>query len=236
MTRGLAIAIAVAAASLAACRDEPRPPPREIAPPACTGAIAGTGVATHYDATGAGRCSFEPAPAERLVAALNAADYDRAAWCGACLDVAGPLGAVVVRVVDRCGGCKHGDLDLSREAFARIAPLSDGRTAITWRVVACPVTGPVVYRIKPRSNAQWTAIQLRNHRYPIARLEARGRDAAYRAMSRTDDNYFVAPRGLGPGPYALRVTDVHGHALHDAGIPLAAGEAHPGAAQFPSCP
>src|SRR5262249_50061263 len=148
--------------------------------------------------------------------------------------VTGPLGEVVVRVVDRCPGCRHGDLDLSREAFAAIAPLSDGRTKIAWRDVACPVTGPVVYQIKRGSNASWTAIQLRNHPHPTARPEARDAQGAYHAFARSDDNYFVA-RGLGPGPYALRVTDRHGHALDDA---IAAGEgvARPGAAQFPSCP
>jgi hypothetical protein len=52
----------------------------------------------------------------------------------------------------------------------------------------------------------------------------------------TDDNYFVAPGGLGPGPYPLRVSDVHGHALEDRAIALGDGTGQPGAAQFPSCP
>lgn len=245
--RGLASAFAVIAAGCAACRsDAPEPPPRprHEPVPACLGQFGATGVATYYDATGAGSCSLEPSPPpsrdpsrtspDRMVAALNAADYDHAAWCGACLAVAGPLGDVVVRVVDQCPGCKHGDLDLSREAFAAIAPLSEGRTKITWRVVACPVTGPVIYQIKRGSNAFWTAIQLRNHRTPIAGLEARDAQGAYRAIARGDDNYFVA-RGLGPGPYALRVRDIHGRVLDDA-IAAGDGVARPGAAQFPDCP
>jgi expansin (peptidoglycan-binding protein) len=198
------------------------------------------GEATYYDATGPGSCSFDPdgAPsADRLVAALNRPDYGHAAWCGACLAVAGPLGDVVVRVVDECPGCKHGDLDLGREAFARIAPLSAGRTKIAWHEVACPVTGPISYRVKPGSNAQWTAIQLRNHRYAIAGLEARDAGGAYRAIARGADNYFVATTGLGPGPYALRVADVRGHTLEDRGVALGGGgAAQPGAAQFPTCP
>lgn len=197
-------------------------------------AVAGS--ATYYDATGRGSCSFDPprAPSDRMVAALSGADYAHASWCGACLAVAGPLGDVVVRVVDQCPGCRHGDLDLSREAFAKIAPLSAGRTKVTWHEVPCPVTGPVVYQVKPGSNPQWTAIQLRNHRHRIARLEARDARGVYHAIARTDDNYFVAPGGLGPGPYALRVSDVHGHALEDSEIALGPA-AQPGAAQFPSC-
>ncbi|HEY6179508.1 MAG TPA: expansin EXLX1 family cellulose-binding protein [Kofleriaceae bacterium] len=242
--RGGAMVSAVIAAGCAGCHGEPPEPPHREPAPACPGQLAATGAATYYDATGAGSCSLEPAPSpsrdpahapvERMVAALNAVDYDHAAWCGACLAVEGPLGDVVVRVVDRCPGCKHGDLDLSREAFAAIAPLSDGRTKVAWRTVACPVTGAIGYQIKPGSNASWAAFQLRNHRYPIARLEARDAGGGYRAIARGDDNYFVA-RGLGPGPYALRVSDIHGHALEDTIAP-GDGVARPGAAQFPACP
>jgi expansin (peptidoglycan-binding protein) len=190
---------------------------------ACTGEpIAAAGEATYYDADGTGRCSFERAPRE-LVAALNGIDYAHGAWCGACLAVSGPGGEVVVRVVDRCPACKHGDLDLSRDAFARIAPLSAGRVRIAWREVPCPVAGPIAYQLKSGSNASWAAIQVRNHRHAIARLEAR-HGASYETLVRGDDNYFVAPAGLGAGPLALRVTDVRGQVLED------------GAGQFPMCP
>jgi expansin (peptidoglycan-binding protein) len=244
-TRAALAALAVVALGLAACRAESAEPPpsRGATGSGCSAAelaspIAATGNATYYDATGAGSCSFDPpgGASDRLVAALNGPDYAHAAWCGACLAVTGPAGAVVVRVVDQCPGCKRGDLDLSREAFAAIAPLSAGRTKIAWHAVPCPVTGPLVYQIKAGSNASWIAIQLRNHRHPIARLEARDAGGAYRAIPRTDDNYFVPPGGLGPGPYALRVTDAQGHALEDGAIALGDGVTRSGAAQFPSCP
>lgn len=224
------------AVALAACDRGPPPPPTPAPPLRCTGApLSATGSATFYDADGAGSCSFEPSP-DHMVAAFAGPDWSHARWCGACLAVAGPAGEVVVRVVDQCPGCKHGDLDLSREAFARIAPLSAGRTKITWHEIACPVTGPVAYRIKPGSSPHWMAIQLRNHRYPIARLEARDAGGGYRAIPRGDDNYFVAAGGLGPGPYALRVADVHGHTLDDAAIAAGHGAIRPGAAQLPVCP
>lgn len=254
--RGLALALVLVVVGLAACR-APSSQDGRAAPhaapvaartaehlatrgPACTAehtAVprAVTGRATYYELTGRGSCSFDPPrePADRMIAAVSGADYAHAESCGACLSVAGPLGDVVVRVVDLCPGCRRGDLDLGREAFAQIAPLSAGRTKVTWHEVPCPVTGPVVYQVKPGSNPSWTAIQLRNHRHRVARLEARDASGAYHAIARTDDNYFVA-RALGPGPYALRVSDVHGHALEDAAIALAPA-AQPGAAQFPSC-
>jgi expansin (peptidoglycan-binding protein) len=170
-----------------------------------------------------------------MVAAMNAADYQTATWCGACVNVTGPSGSVTVRIVDQCPGCAHGDLDLSREAFEKIAPLAAGRVAITWQEVACDVTGPIRYQFKDGSNAYWTAIQLRNHRYPIAKVEAQTQ-GAYATISRVDYNYFVETAGLGPGPYTLRVTDTRGHVLEDTAIQLGDNVERPGAAQFPACP
>ncbi|MCC7358504.1 MAG: hypothetical protein IT317_03455 [Anaerolineales bacterium] len=42
-----------------------------------------SGVATYYDATGNGACLFGEAPDDLMVTALNAVEYDTAAWCGA---------------------------------------------------------------------------------------------------------------------------------------------------------
>lgn len=202
---------------------------------AAPGDEAGSG--TYYAADGTGACGFDASPDDLMVAAMNAADYDHAAWCGACLEVTGPSGSkVTVRVVDECPGCAHGDLDLSQQAFQALSPLAAGRIAITWREVACSVTGPIGYHFKDGSNAYWTAIQLRNHRYPIAKLEAATAGGAWTAIPRLDYNYFVDASGLGPGPYTLRVTDARGQTLEDSGIALGASVTRDGAAQFPSCP
>lgn len=229
-----------AVAVLAACGTRGQRAPAEAGSPCVADPLSATGDATFYEPAGSapasGSCSFEPTPGDPMVAALNAPDYAHAAWCGACLAVSGPLGEVVVRVVDVCPGCKHGDLDLSREAFARLAPLSAGRVRVAWREVECPVSGPIAYQLKTGSSAHWIAFQVRNHRYAIAKLEARSARGAYEAISRADYNYFVASKGLGAGPFALRVTDVHGQVLDDAAITLGAGVARAGAAQFPACP
>lgn len=194
-----------------------------------------TGEGTYYDATGAGNCSFDPTPNDLMVAAMNDPDYGTADWCGACLEVTGPKGTSIrVRVVDRCPECKAGDLDLSRQAFEMLSPLSAGRIAISWREVACDVTGPLAYHFKDGSNEYWTAIQLRNHRYPIAKLEAM-KAGAYKTVQRLNYNYFVETSGLGPGPYMLRTTDVHGQVVEDSGIALGDSVTRAGSAQFPAC-
>lgn len=230
---------------LGACGSCSEHAPADAAAAQCAGdPISAVGDGTYYDADGTGACydaertggsRSEASARDRMVAALNGPDYAHAAWCGACLAVSGPSGEVVVRVVDQCPGCKHGDLDLSKEAFARIAPLSAGRVRITWHEVACPVSGPIAYHLKSGSSASWVAFQLRNHRYAIDRLEARGA-GAYQAIARADYNYFVAPRGLGPGPFALRVTDVHGQVLEDGAVALGDAVLRPGSGQFALCP
>lgn len=229
-----ALALCGALAACGACSSHA---PADAAAVVCTGEpISEVGEGTYYDADGTGACSFDASPDDPMVAALNGPDYAHAAWCGACLAVSGPGGEVVVRVVDKCPGCKHGDLDLGREAFARIAPLAAGRVRIAWHEVACPVRGPIEVQLKTGSSAYWVAFQIRNHRYAIDALEARRPDGAYQAVARGDDNYFVAAGGLGAGPYALRITDVRGQVLDEGPVALGDGVLRLGASQFPTCP
>ncbi len=204
--------------------------------PACAGAPAPeSGDGTYYAADGTGNCSFDASPDDLMVAAMNAPDYANAAWCGACLEVTSGSAKVTVRVVDQCPGCKHGDLDLSQQAFLILSPLAAGRIPITWHEVACPVTGAASYHFKDGSNPYWIAIQMRDTRYPIGKLEAKA-GGAWTEIGRLDYNYFVDASGLGAGPLALRVTDQRGHTIEDDAVPFAASTSAPSASQFPACP
>lgn len=208
----------------------------DAAPGSCDAAPADeSGEGTYYAADGTGNCSFDASPGDLMVAAMNAPEYQSAALCGACLEVTGPSGSVTVRVVDQCPECKRGDLDLSPQAFQQLAPLSAGRIPITWHQVACAVSGPIAYHFKDGANAYWTAIQIRNHRYPIAKVEAM-QGSAYIEIPRLDYNYFVQASGLGPGPYTLRVTDTRGHAVEDEGVALGDAVTRAGARQLDACP
>ena len=227
----LALVLSAVLAACGSCGHEEAP----AGGGSCAAPLAESGDGTYYAADGTGNCSFDASPQDLMVAAMNAADYASSAWCGACLAVTGPNGNVTVRVVDQCPGCKHGDLDLSQQAFAAIAPLSAGRVPISWQVVACDVSGPIDYHFKDGSNQYWTAIQIRNHRYPIAKLEAQGAGNAWQEIGRVDYNYFVDTAGLGAGPYTLRVTDIYGHVLDDTGIVPGDNVTRTGMAQFPAC-
>jgi expansin (peptidoglycan-binding protein) len=193
------------------------------------------GDGTYYAADGSGNCSFDASPNDLLVAAMNHPDFGTAGWCGACVAVTGPKGSVTVRIVDQCPECKKGDLDLSPQAFDRIADHAAGRVKITWHEVACGVSGPIGYHFKDGANAFWAAIQIRNARYPIAKLEAM-KGGAYVELARVDYNYFIKDDGLGNGPYQLRVTDQRGHVIEDTGIALGDNVTRTGASQLAACP
>jgi expansin (peptidoglycan-binding protein) len=195
------------------------------------------GIATYYDATGAGACSFDSSPDDLMVAAMNADEYDNAAVCGEYLEVTGPKGVTIIRIVDLCPECKSGHLDLSQEAFASIADLPQGIVPITWQLISPDLNGPIAYHFKDGSNQWWTAVQIRNHRNPIAKFEYRDANSRWVAVPRVSYNYFVQTNpGMGPGPYAFRLTDFYGNVLTDSGIPLVENGTVNGAAQFPPGP
>jgi len=195
------------------------------------------GIATYYDADGSGACLFGPSPEDLMVAAMNADEYENAIACGAYVYLTGPKGAVTVRIVDLCPECEAGHLDLSQEAFSRIAELVEGRVPITWQVLSPTLTGPIAYHFKDGSNQWWTAVQVRNHRNPVVRLEYLSQDGKWKDVPRTRYNYFVQTRpGMGPGPYAFRVTDIHGNVLTDYGVPHIENGTVSGTNQFPPGP
>ena len=195
-----------------------------------------TGIATYYYADGSGACGFEPSPSDLMVAAMNAQEYDHAAYCGAYVQVTGRQGTITVRIVDLCPECLAGHLDLSLQAFALIDDVDLGRVPITWRVISPAISGPIAYHFKDGSNQWWTAVQIRNHRNPIAKFEY-WNGSAWITVPRVDYNYFVQTNpGMGVGPYTFRVTDMYTHTLVDTGIPFIENGTLNGAGQFPPGP
>lgn len=214
----------------------PAPSPGPAPAPGVPGALSPTftGEGSFYGATGGGNCMFDPSPDNLLVAAMNAADYAGSAVCGEYVAVTGPKGSVTVRITDQCPECKKGDLDLSAEAFARIADPVAGRVPIHWAVVPGDVSGPVSYRYKEGSSRWWVAIQVRNHRLPVTALEIKpGGSSEWVAVPRTDYNYFVYPTAIATGPLQVRVTALGGVTLSDTLPEPVGGLQVAGTGQFP---
>jgi expansin (peptidoglycan-binding protein) len=170
-----------------------------------------------------------------MIGAMNQTDYQGSRVCGECVSVTGPKGTILIRIVDLCPECPVGNIDLSPQAFALIGDIPLGHVRITWQRVSCDVSGPILYHFKDGSNQWWTAVQIRNHRYPIYSLEYRTPQGAFKQVNRTEYNYFVEPSGMGAGPYTFRVTDIFGQVVLDTSIVHAENASVPGRSQFPPC-
>ncbi|WP_329339528.1 expansin EXLX1 family cellulose-binding protein [Streptomyces sp. NBC_00663] len=196
--------------------------------PSGTGSLAGrikpgvtySGVATFYDAgNGDGACTFGPA-GDVMTAAMNTADYESSKACGAYVQVRAASGAsITVRITNECPApCRVGQLDLSAQAFAKLAAPVKGEIPITWSLVSPGTTDTLSVRYKTGSSRYWCGIQVLGHRNPVARLEVRT-SGGWTVLPRAEYNYFLSEAGAGCGG-AIRVTDIYGEQLTVDGIAL----------------
>lgn len=191
--------------------------------------VSYSGDGTFYGATGAGNCSYE-AGGSLMVAAMNEADYENSQICGAYVTVRSGGKSVTVKIVDRCPECAVGDIDLSQEAFARLASASAGRIKITWTLESPPGLGPVAYKYKSGSTRFWCGIQIRDNRNPVRSLEVKVGDS-WKSLVRQEYNYFLSADGSGCGN-TIRVTDIYGNQLTDEGISISPDVIQRGHGQF----
>ncbi|WP_329493809.1 expansin EXLX1 family cellulose-binding protein [Kitasatospora herbaricolor] len=195
--------------------------------------VGNQGVATAYEAAdGNGACLFGPSP-DLMIAAMNHTDYETAKACGAYVLVRAANGAsITVRITNECPlPCAPGQLDLSQQAFAKLADLKVGRLPITWTLLS-PATAPATMsiRYKDGSSQYWCGIQVIGHRNPVATLEVRTAKG-WRQLPRTGYNYFLATDGNGCGG-TVRVTDVYGEQLTVDGIAIKPDVIQPTKVQF----
>ncbi len=193
-----------------------------------------TGEGTYYATVDTnGHCSFGNGTST-LFGAMNHTDYENSAACGMCARITGPNGSVKVKITNECPECAPGDIDLSQDAFTKLAPLSKGRIPISWVYERCDTTGPLVYHYKDGTHQYWNAVQIRNSKTGIAKLEAQV-NGQFISLPRESYNYFIANSGLGPGPYTFRITDVYGAVITESGVPFKANAdvPSPGSKQFP---
>ncbi|MFF3330439.1 expansin EXLX1 family cellulose-binding protein [Streptomyces sp. NPDC002888] len=175
------------------------------------------GLATSYDVgNGDGACSYGPTT-DVMTAAMNTADYETSKACGAYVLVRAGGKSVTVRITNECPApCEAGQLDLSQQAFAKLAPLSAGRIPITWSLLSPSTSDTISIRYKTGSTQYWCGIQAIGHRNPLARLEVRT-NGGWSALPRTEYNYFLSEQGAGCGD-AIRLTDVYGERLTVEGL------------------
>ena len=195
-----------------------------------------SGFATFYGGGYEGGCAMlDPVSRDYWITAMNLPDWNNAELAGAYLEVTGELGTIKVLVTDLLPEGAKGDLDLYTDAFPLIAPAEKGKVPVTWRIIPLDTaeTAPLSYKYKVGSTEFWCAVQVRNHRYPIEKLEYLNEDGSFVELPRRNFNYFEAQSGLGKGPFTFRITDIYGQVVIDEDIPFTPDEIQQGHAQFP---
>ena len=195
-----------------------------------------SGDATFYGGGYEGGCAMlDPISKEDYwITAMNLTDYNTAQLAGAFLEVTGESGTIHVLVTDLLPEGKKGDLDLYTEAFPLIAPVEKGRVPVTWKIIPLDSAenAPVCYKYKEGSSEFWCGVQVRNHRYPITKLEYLDSNGNFIEIPRRNYNYFET-MDLGAGPFTFRITDIYGDVIIDYDIPLTPDEIQQGHVQFP---
>lgn len=181
------------------------------------------GKATHYGpASSGGNCMFPTFPASRYTVAAGPDLYAAGAACGGYVQITGPRGTTITAKIDnKCPECGPGHLDLSDEAFAALSPLVAGLIPITYRLVTNPaVSGGLTFVVKSGSSRYWLGLLVDNTGNRLRSVEV-GSGGGWRALTRTEYGYWLAPSGAGRGPFTVRVTDVAGHRAVAKGVRLA---------------
>ena len=196
-----------------------------------------TGDGTFYGGGYVGGCAMlDPVSTDYWIVAMNLADYNEGQLAGAYLEVTGELGTINMLVTDLLPEGKKGDLDLYVDAFPLIAPAEKGRVPVSWKIVPLDTAAdaPVCYKYKEGTTEFWCGVQVRNHRYPITRLEYLDENGEFREIGRRRYNYFESDK-MGKGPFTFRITDIYGQVVIDRDIPLSYDDTEiiPGHVQFP---
>lgn len=181
-----------------------------------------TGEGTFYGGGYVGGCAMlDPISSDYWIVAMNLADYNNAQLAGAYLEVTGELGTINMLVTDLLPEGKKGDLDLYVDAFPLIAPAEKGRVPVSWKIIPLDTAenAPICYKYKEGTTEYWCGVQVRNHRYPITKLEYLNADGEFIEIERRQYNYFESD-SMGAGPFTFRITDIYGQVVIDENIPL----------------
>ncbi|MEL6581494.1 MAG: expansin EXLX1 family cellulose-binding protein [Cyanobacteria bacterium J06621_12] len=189
------------------------------------------GRATFFDAAnpagGLGNSGFDIPTSDQLhkVVAINNIQWNGSEASGAFLTVSGPkqregAAPIMVQVTDQLWERADG-LDMSAEAFAKVADPVDGIVNIDYQLVGPAddyvtayghrIGDGIVVETIDGTNPYYAATRLNNHRYPIESVELIEPDGDLVELNRESDNRFVMT-GNYPlnGVQDLLVTDIFG--------------------------
>jgi len=169
-----------------------------------------------------GAALLDPIATNMEITALNSTDLNsygvNMALAGAYLKVVGPKGSTIVYVTDLYPEGAAGALDLCPISFNKLGDVTLGKIDIQWQVVAAPISGNVLYRIKEGSSQWWAAVQVRNHKFPVLKMEYY-QNGSWINMAKQSYNHFLGPN-MGLEAHTIRLTDVRGQVVTDILPPL----------------
>ncbi len=168
-----------------------------------------SGHATYYTGGSASACSIDTAETGIYYCAINQAQYDTSAYCGACLSATGSNGTQILVVNDNCLTCQTGDLDLSPASFqAVVGNLSISTGNITWKLISCPFAAQPLWLTNALSNTFYASFLIHHAANEIATVDAFV-NSNWQAMTRTNYNYWTLSLN-NDTMMNVRVTDIYG--------------------------
>jgi expansin (peptidoglycan-binding protein) len=193
-------------------------------------------------------CDIPQSEWPKYTAALSEKHFQSGLACGATARIQNGTKEIEVMIVDLCpvegneqwcsGDLPHFDLGGSG-AFGQLENVNTGVKEVQVEWVATPVGDlPVKLRLKDGVNKWWVAVQVLNHRYPVAKIEIKDpQSGAWITGAQKADlwNYRVftfTGNGLST-PYQLRITDQFGQAIEETGTTLQENAVWSGTHQFP---
>jgi expansin (peptidoglycan-binding protein) len=221
---------AAAASSAAAYSPVAYPAAAAASPEAKSGASVNTaaagskhGEATFYGGNVAGgMCSFTgyTIPSGLFGTALTDSDWDGANSCGTCVSVTGPDGnKITAMVVDQCPGCGPHHLDLFPDAFKKLADPSKGIINVSWDIVPCGITTPIVLKNKSGTSRNWFSMQVMNSNVQVTSLEVSTDGGnTWKGTKRQPYNFFENSAGFGADSVDVKITSSGGKSIIVKGV------------------
>ncbi|KAL1967657.1 hypothetical protein VTN77DRAFT_2914 [Rasamsonia byssochlamydoides] len=197
-----------------------------------------SGTATYYTTNGVadGTCGFSTytLPSGIFGTALSDSNWDNAANCGACVSVTGPLGnSIKAMIVDECPGCGLNHLDLFPDAFSVLDALTVGVIDVTWEIVECGITTPLVLQNDNGASQYWFSMQVVNSNVPVQSLEVSTDGGnTWQATTRTYYNFFENTSGFGTDTVDVRVTSITGESIVVNNVSVSSGSATTASGNF----
>jgi expansin (peptidoglycan-binding protein) len=211
-----------------------------------------SGRITYYEQSPTVACDIPQSEWPRCTAALNESEFQGGLACGATARLRNNGKEIEVMIVDLCpvqgneqwcsGDKPHFDLGGS-STFSQLEPPLTGVKDISFEWLPTPVGDtPVKLRFKDGVNPWWVAIQVLNHRYPVAMLEIQDpQNSQWRTGNRALAgmwNYWqfdFTGNGLAP-PFNIRITDQYGQVIEEKAAVVQEKYLWSGVHQFPLLP